>query len=57
MKCSLSEATHECDDNSGPCTKIESSNDSEATHEEEHANSCESAPAEAQLHSAASAAQ
>jgi len=57
MKCSLSEATHECDDDSGPRSKSESNNDSEATHEEEHANSCERAPVDLPLHTAAANAQ
>jgi hypothetical protein len=41
----------------GLAKKTESKDDSEATHEEEHANSCGCPPPDAQLHSAASAAQ
>jgi len=45
------------DKNSRPRSKSESNDDSEATHEEEHANSCGCAPMDSLLHSAASGAK
>jgi len=47
----------ECENTSGPYSKSESKDDSEATHEEEHASSCGCAPVDLLLHYAASAAQ